>query len=205
MRPFPLWLRWFNTLTILALLIGGPLFYFFYRDSHARRFHVVEPGVLYRSGQLPLAAVKRLHHDYGIRTIISLREGDQKDDRDEELFCRRMGVRHVRIAPLAWHAREGAPVPAEAAIRQIRGIMSNPNNHPVLIHCKAGRHRTGAYCAVYRMDFHGWSNTKAIDEMRRLGYENVDEHPDIYTFLQRYQPVSVEDADNTFRTTSQTR
>jgi protein tyrosine/serine phosphatase len=203
MRPFPVWLRWFNTLLILALLVAGPLCYYLYRDRTARRFHVVEPGVLYRSGQLPLAAVQRIHHDYGIRTIISLREGDQEDDREEEAYCHQKGVQHIRIAPLAWHSKDGGPAPAEAAIRRIRAILRNPRNHPVLIHCKAGRHRTGAYCAVYRMDFHGWTNAQAIAELRRLGYDNIEEHYDLYTFLQRYRPRPVGEAP--FTTVSRPR
>ena len=114
MRPFPVWLRWFNTLLILAVLVAGPLCYYLYRDKTTRRFHVVEPGVLYRSGQLPVAAVQRIHHDYGIRTIISLREGDQEDDREEEAYCHQKGIQHVRIAPLAWHSKTGGPAPAPA-------------------------------------------------------------------------------------------
>jgi protein tyrosine/serine phosphatase len=203
MRPFPVWRRWFNTLLILGVLVAGPLGYYLHRDKTARRFHVVEPGVLYRSGQLPLAGVKRVHHDYGIRTVISLREGDREDDRDEEAYCKRWGIHHVRIAPVSWEANNGRPASAEAAIRRIRNILSNPRNHPVLIHCKAGRHRTGAFCAVYRMDFNGWTNDQAIDEMRRLGYENIDEHYDLYTFLQRYRPTPVR--DNAFRTVSRQR
>ena len=49
----------------------------------------------------------------------------------------------------------------------------------MLIHCFAGIHRTGVYCAVYRMDHDGWSNREAIAEMRALGYATLDDDLDV--------------------------
>jgi protein tyrosine/serine phosphatase len=64
--------------------------------------------------------------------------------------------------------------------------MSDPANHPVLVHCFAGIHRTGAFCALYRMEFDGWSNEQAVQEMKELGY--ADYHRDVFAYLRRYQP-----------------
>ena len=172
---------------VLAVLIGGPWGYISYRDWTARNFHVVEPGVLYRSGQMPVRAFERIVHDYGIRTVICLREGDQDNDLDEEKYCRRWGINHVRIPPRAWWAPRG-PAPAEQGLAVFRAVMDNRANHPVLIHCFAGLHRTGAYCAVYRMDYQGWSNADALAEMKKLGYRTVDGEWDILTFLEGYRP-----------------
>ena len=36
-------------------------------------------------------------------------------------------------------------------------VMDNRANYPVLVHCFAGIHRTGTMCAVFRMEYHGWS------------------------------------------------
>jgi protein tyrosine/serine phosphatase len=66
--------------------------------------------------------------------------------------------------------------------------MDDPRNYPVLVHCFAGVHRTGAYCAIYRMEYEGWSNAEAIAEMRRCGYDDVDAEWDIYGYLEQYQP-----------------
>ena len=41
-------------------------------------------------------------------------------------------------------------------------VMADPGNYPVLVHCFAGIHRTGAYCAVYRMEFERWDNADAM-------------------------------------------
>jgi protein-tyrosine phosphatase len=40
----------------------------------------------------------------------------------------------------------------------------------VLVHCRAGLHRTGCLVAVYRMEYEGWSARRAIDEMKANGF-----------------------------------
>jgi len=184
MHPF---VRAICLVLIVGSLIGGPCGYFMYRDWSARNFHVVEPGVLYRSGQVPVSSLERLVHDYGIRTVICLREGDQDDDLAEQKYCRKWGINHVRIPPRAWWAPDG-PAPAEQGLAVFREVMDNRENYPVLIHCFAGLHRTGAYCAVYRMEYQGWSNAEALAEMKRIGYRTLDEEWDILGFLESYQP-----------------
>ena len=66
--------RFFGVLLTLAILIGGPVGYAAYRNANFRNFRVVEPGVLYRSGQLSQAGLERVIHDFGIRTIVTLRD-----------------------------------------------------------------------------------------------------------------------------------
>ena len=67
--------------------------------------------------------------------------------------------------------------------------MKDEKNLPVLLHCFAGTHRTGAYVAVYRMDFEGWSSEKALTELRGLGYITLDEDRDVFEFLSSYEAV----------------
>ena len=61
-------------LTIVGVLFGGPWAYHSYLQKNYRNFHTVRPGVLYRSGQLSLTGLKRVVHDEGIRTVVSLRD-----------------------------------------------------------------------------------------------------------------------------------
>ena len=62
-------------------------------------------GVLYRSGQPTEKALKRLVHDYGIRTVISLRDarapGMPVPEPWEQEYCEREEVTFVR--PFAQH------------------------------------------------------------------------------------------------------
>lgn len=176
------------SLVTITLLVGGPWAYAVYRERMSRNFHVVEDGVLYRSGQLPLEGLKRVIHDYGIQTVVCLRDGDKLDDKLERKYCNREGINHVRILQRKWSPTKGQ-VPAEIGLAEFRQVMDDPTNYPVLIHCFAGIHRTGAYCAVYRMDYQGWTNSQAIAEMKELGYETFDDDLDVRAYLENYSPV----------------
>jgi tyrosine-protein phosphatase SIW14 len=199
----PSYLRTLFGLSILALLVGGPLWYLSYHNRCFRNFHVVEEGVLYRSGQLNLAGLKRIIHDYGIKTVVSLRDGDKTNDSDEEKYIDgETALNFVRIMPRAWWASDGS-VPAEIGLAQFREVMANPANYPVLVHCFAGIHRTGAFCAVRRMDNDGWSNADAIREMRAFGY--TIEHMDVLPYLRNYRPhpLAQTNAPSPFRPVNQ--
>ena len=177
-------------LLVVAGLIGGPVAYAFHHHSQARNFRPVREGVLYRSSQTTLAGLERLVHDYGIRTVVTLRDsynGGPPPDAREEEYCRSRDILYVRITPRAWEASEGPP-PVDEGVRRFLEVMADPANHPVLVHCCAGIHRTGAYCAIYRMEFEGWSNAAAIAEVKQLGYANFDVEWDIRRYLENYRP-----------------
>ncbi len=184
-------LRWCMALLTVGVIVGGPAGYAAYRNANFRSFRVVTPGVLYRSGQLSQAGLERVLHDYGIRTVITLRDpavSGKEPDWGEEEFCRQRDLRYVRIAPQRWWSPDDSPPPADAGVRTFLKIMDDPANYPVLIHCFAGVHRTGAYVAVYRMEYAGWSNADALDELRAGGYRNLDVEPDVLGYLSNYRP-----------------
>jgi protein tyrosine/serine phosphatase len=74
-------------------------------------------------------------------------------------------------------------------VRKFREIMADPDNFPVLIHCFAGIHRSGAYCAIYRMEHDHWTNAQAIAELKAHGYDNLDDEWDILGYLEQYCPT----------------
>jgi protein tyrosine/serine phosphatase len=186
------WLTVAGGLAVAGLVVGLPSMQSVHQQRQFRNFRVVEPDKLYRSGQLPLAGLKRLIHERGIRSVVSFRYADHPDalppDHAEELFCRAECIRYYRIKPREWSAAGDGAAPAEECVRQFLQICDDPTNYPMLVHCFAGMHRTGAYCAIYRMEYSGWSNCEAMEEMRRLGYRNLDSEEDISTFLTNYVP-----------------
>lgn len=181
-------LRIVFSLVILGVIVGGPIAYVQYRRDHIRNFHVVRDGVLYRSGQLSLDGLKEAVHEYGIKTVLTLRfpkePGLPPPDLEEEQFCKLAHINHFRITALEWTATVG-PIPAQKNVDTFLSIMRNPANHPVLIHCFAGMHRTGTYCAVYRMEMDGWSSADAIREMQHFGYTRED--ADVLAYLESYK------------------
>jgi protein tyrosine/serine phosphatase len=188
----PRYLNYVFGIGIAVLIVGGPICYATIQQSNVRNLHVVRDGVLYRSGQMSLAGLERVIHDFGIKTVVSLRDamyaGNPPPDLKEEVYCRQQELNYVRISPRQWWAPDGS-VPAEQGVETFRKVMSDPANYPVLIHCFAGVHRTGAYCAIFRMEHDHWTNSQAIDEMKTYGYINLDDEWDILGYLEQYEPT----------------
>lgn len=181
-------------LFLTLFIIGAPVGYAYVRQNQLRNLKVVEDNVLYRSGQLTLTGLRQTIHDLGIKTVISLRPNDSGLDLEpEEAYCHLQEINFLRIAPKRWWANGGA-IPAQEGVNAFIQVMDDPANYPVLIHCMRGVHRTGAFCAVYRMEFQGWSNTQAIEELRSCGYKELEDEFDILSFLEQYKPRSADPA-----------
>jgi hypothetical protein len=171
--------RWVLGLAVAALVLVAPIVDFRWKYTYAKRLREVVPGKVYRSGQLTApgfaCAVKR----FGLRTIINLQEDYPDPDIalgyftadtiKESDLCRRLGVRFVFIGPDTLPRREltqARPV----AIDRFLAILDNADSYPVLLHCRAGLHRTGVMTAVYRMEYQGWSKHEAIAELKDNGF-----------------------------------
>jgi protein tyrosine/serine phosphatase len=176
---------------IAALIVGVPWGYATYRQAQMRNFHIVRDGKVYRSGQMSLTGLQQTVHDYGFKTVVTLRDSaDPKEpppDALEEYFCKAEGILYVRIPPRSWWSPDGHP-PIEKGVKRFLQIMDDPANYPVLIHCFAGIHRSGAFCAIYRMEFQKWSNCQALRELRSCGYSHLDEEWDLLNYLEDYVP-----------------
>ena len=175
--------------TLIALfMVAAPFGYKRWHDKQYRNFRVVEEGVLYRSGQLPLPRLQQFVMMHGIRTVVCLRKGNDPLDQQEESWVKGRSLKFVRIQPLSWDPDENGKVPSEAALQTFRDVMDDSANYPVLVHCFAGIHRTGAMCAVFRMDYQGWTNDQAMSEMRMMGYSILDDHEDVLAYMVKYRP-----------------
>jgi protein tyrosine/serine phosphatase len=188
----PRLLQWGFAFLIVALVIGAPIGYAIHVQARLRCFRVVKDGVLYRSGQNTLAGLQQILHDYGIKTVITLRDpsglGEGSPDGAEEAYCIAEELNFVRIPPRSWDNTNGT-APAEEGVRRFRAIMADPDNYPVLVHCFAGIHRSGAFCAIYRMEHDHWTNAEAIAELKACGYDNLEDEWDILGYLETYQPT----------------
>ncbi len=172
-------------LTLTVAIPGVPAAYASHRLTAWRHYRVVEEGRLYRSGQLAPPVLDRVIHDQGIKTVICLRSlaraGDLTPETAEELWCAGRGVRYVRLNPAAWDSPAG-----RGNLDAFLAEVDDLHDRPVLVHCFAGLHRTGVYCAVYRMERQGWTNAEAIAEMYAVGY--FQEDPTALAFLRGYVP-----------------
>jgi protein tyrosine phosphatase (PTP) superfamily phosphohydrolase (DUF442 family) len=123
-------------------------------------FHRVTP-FLYRGGQPReggIAALLRM----GVRTIVNLRT-EAEEVEAEAAEARAAGLRFISV-PMS-----GVRRPKDETVEWLLGVLLDPANHPVFVHCKRGADRTGTLVACYRMVREGWPEERAREEAKRHG------------------------------------
>jgi protein tyrosine phosphatase (PTP) superfamily phosphohydrolase (DUF442 family) len=164
---------WVYGLTLLGLLIGISFGYYRWRYDHGKRLRVVTPGKVYRSGQLTADGFEEALRRYGIRTVLNLQEESPDpefpDGMRESQICRRLGARFEFIfvdLVCRWQSPEQQPT----SLERLYELLDDPSNYPLLIHCRAGLHRTGILTAIYRMEYERWTLAEAMAELKDHGF-----------------------------------
>ena len=109
--------------------------------------------------QSQMAALKAI----GVKTIIDLREDYVPEERQ---WAKELGLNYFNL-PLR-PARRATQEQTEYFLR----LVNDPANAPAYVHCKGGKHRTGAMTGVYRITHDGWTAQQAFDEMRAYDFED---------------------------------
>ncbi len=200
MARLPNVVRWLLVSSVVLLALGPPAALYRYEYVHAKRFREVTPGRFYRSGQMTVTGFCDVIERYKIKTIINL----QHEEPDplladhwlgagkipESELCKQLGVRYVLITPdiLPPGNRLDSIPPA---VEDFLKVLDDESNYPILLHCKAGLHRTGRLTAIYRMEYQGWTPGEALREARANGYGFLmASEGDVYViqFIQNYVP-----------------
>lgn len=140
------------------------------RYDGLRHFHVVKPGVLLRCGQPRVEDLEHIREKQGLRAVVCARGGTRHPLRGrwfrrERAYCAARGI-HLEHMPFSDRA-----VPPSEVFDRFLGLVRDPANHPVLVHCEQGFHRTGVLCAAYRIAVEGWTVDAALEEAERLGFQ----------------------------------
>ncbi len=114
---------------------------------------------LYRGAQ-PAKEDYQSLKDLGVKTVIDLQE---KPTKYEKAAVEALGMTYINI-PM-----DDTEYPKPEAVSEFMKIMNDPSTGVAYVHCKGGKHRTGAMGAVYRMEKYGWDYDKAYQEM--LNYD----------------------------------
>ncbi len=115
----------------------------------------------------------------GVRTVVDLTR-DRDTDPAEPEMVKRAGMKAFRI-PMSTMS-----TPRPEDVDRFLGLVNDPDNRPVFVHCVGGRHRTGVMTAVYRMTQHGWTADQAYEEMKKFRFEGFPGHPALKKFVFDY-------------------
>lgn len=195
----PLVVRWLLAAAIVVLIAGPPIALYRAQYAHVKRLREVTPGRFYRSGQMTSQGLRETIDRYRIKTVINLQHenpdpqlrekwlGDTVGSESE--LCRELNVRYVLLTPdILNQPNDLASQPP--AVAEFLKLLDDESVYPVLIHCKAGLHRTGRLTAIYRMEYEGWDTGAALRELRSNGYglRAASEGDDfIIQFVQNYR------------------
>jgi undecaprenyl-diphosphatase len=151
---------WASGAALTALLLaGGPL-------ACARLVHnfgTVREGALYRSAQPSPLLLRYVVKRHEIRSLVNLRG---KTPGFESAFAARRGLR-LFVFDLS-----SSRPPSDKEVSRFLEIVSDPENQPVLVHCRNGVDRSGYMVGLYRVERQGWDRERALREMNRfLQYE----------------------------------
>lgn len=196
--------RWMLAVVVVATVVVPP--FVLYRAEYvtSKRLREVTEGRFYRSGQMTAAGFREAIERYKIKTVINLQHENENPElcetwvgnwfggpkTPEKEVCRQLNVRYELIKP------DMLPTPNDLtkqppAVADFLEILDDETAYPILIHCKAGLHRTGRLTAIYRMEYEGWDTGAALRELRAngYGYYMASEADDfIIQFVQNYKP-----------------
>lgn len=141
----------------------------------------------YYRGSQPRPAQLAELKNLGIKTVVDLRKDSE---RGASQWARDAGLQYFDI-PL----KSSTPATKEQATYFL-SLVNDPANWPVYVHCKGGRHRTGAMTAIYRITHDGWTADQAFNEMKEYDFNNgVFGGPKaqknfVYSFFEQFRASS---------------
>jgi protein tyrosine/serine phosphatase len=149
-----------------------------------KNFGEVDPGKVYRSGQLTPEAFRRVVEAHHIKTIIDL--GSGKDEPSVEKLnasvAASLGVRRC-VGALEGDGT-GNPNWYVWALR----LASDPANQPVLVHCGAGSERTGMLVILYKNVHMGVKIEEGYEEAKRYRHDPA-RNPKLKPTLDQFAPA----------------
>jgi protein tyrosine/serine phosphatase len=145
-----------------------------------KRFGVVEPGQIYRSGQLSRWLIERTLLKHNIKVIVSL-TGDSNEtaDKDEEQeVVAKLGIeKHCFLLSGNGTGDINDYAKAIEAICQAK-----EEGKPVLVHCGAGTQRAGGVIATYRLLIEKKDVQFVLNEMMNYDW-SPEKNPNLLLYL----------------------
>ena len=113
----------------------------------------------------------------GVKLIIDLQ---QDGESDEQRLVEAQGMKFFRIR------MSDRSKPSFEQADLFLKLVNDPSNQPVFVHCRGGRHRTGAMTAIYRLTHDGWNADQAFLEMKKYDFDYGFGHTPLKRFVYDY-------------------
>jgi hypothetical protein len=154
-------------------------------DYIPKRWGVVVPGKIYRSGQLTAPMLEKIASEQRIAAIVDLQLNDLQDEllQGEVQFAARHNIRHFRfgLGGDGTGDRDRYVNAVDVVIKSAR------TNQPVLVHCGAGTQRTGGIIACYRLLEEGADPQEVVAELKQYDW-NPDQDRELVDYLNANLP-----------------
>jgi hypothetical protein len=163
---------------LLALAVGIAFLNFFRIAGfqlRPKRFVVVEPGLLFRSGELAPRLVHDVLEENRIRKVVWMLNYDARkaSHRAEKAAIEELGIEQVNLSLRGdGTGKLGRYVDALTEVAE-----SVRAGEAVLVQCASGSRRTGGVIALYQLLVEGRSPEAAYRELDRFGSHPVAETP----------------------------
>lgn len=137
------------------------------RHFHIKNFYIIEPGVLYISGQPRGMDYTRLLYRYHIATIVNVRsasESREKNWYNEEItWVRNNNVKYIELP-----VEKVNYLPNKETQDQFLAIMADKNNLPVHLHGSGGEKRVPMLTAVWLIKTKGYTVEEANKVVEKI-------------------------------------
>ena len=102
--------------------------------------------------------------DHGLKAVMNFRTSEDRHKK-EQAFVKGIGLSYYHF-PMDAQKRQDP-----ARLREILDVIAAPENQPILIHCAAGKDRTGLVAALYKIEYLGVPKKDVIKEMIMYGFD----------------------------------
>lgn len=123
-------------------------------------FHIVQPGLLYRSAQLSYRKLMHYIKKFKIKTIINLRGKNKHTEwwQQEKKCAQKFDIQFFNIASSALRPS------TKHEICQLLALYDHAPK-PILIHCYSGSDRTGEAAAIWILDKQNKNKKQALKQL----------------------------------------
>lgn len=150
--------------------------------AYPKRFAEVEPGAIYRGAKPTPDQIQRLREEKHVRTVLSLL--DEKGTPADQARAKAVHDAGMRLRNIAM---PGDGLADFGALDRAADMMNQPGDRPIFFHCAAGKQRSNAVLAAYRLRHCGWTIDMALTELEeKYDLEREGKEQELVEHLTKY-------------------